>query len=55
MDKKFVMCARSAAYSAMELHLNIIYHAAKKRGRGVAGARGGGGGVAGDFRPETVF
>ncbi len=36
------MCARSAAYSAMELYLNIIYHAAKKRGRGVAGTRGGG-------------
>ncbi len=36
------MCARSAAYSAMELHVNTMYHAAKKRGRGAAGARGGG-------------
>jgi hypothetical protein len=37
------MCALSAAYSVMELHVNTMYHAAKKRGRGVAGARGGGG------------
>jgi hypothetical protein len=43
MDKNFVMCAQSAAYSVMELHLNIMYHAAKKRGRGVANARGVGG------------
>ncbi len=42
--QKFVMCARSAAYSVMELHLNTMYHAAKKRGRGVANARGVGGG-----------
>jgi hypothetical protein len=38
------MCAQSAAYSVMELHLNNMYHAAKKRGRGVAAsARGVGG------------
>jgi hypothetical protein len=42
MDKKFVMCARSAAYSVMDLHLNTMYHAEKKRGRGVASARGEG-------------
>ncbi len=43
MDKNFVMCAQSAAYSVMELHLNIMYHAAKKRGGGVANVRGVGG------------
>jgi hypothetical protein len=38
MDKKKkILCAQSAAYSVRELHLNTMYHAAKKRGRGVAG------------------
>ncbi len=51
---KILMRAWSAAYSVMELHVNIMYHAAKKRGRGVAGARGGGG-VVGDLRPTLDF
>jgi hypothetical protein len=41
MDKN-LLCVRGQQRTPMELHLNIIYHAAKKRGRGVAGARGGG-------------